>query len=334
MKGTRRRLLGIAAAMTAALFVRPRTLLAQTRLRIGMLTFRDGVMSRNRPGGVAFLAAMKKLGYDEGREFSYEERLWERQEDAPALVRELVDLRADVIIAAGPPSVLAARDGTRQIPIVMMHTADPVAAGIVKSLGRPGGNLTGLTYDHGFETSAKSMELLKEMLPKLQRVAVMWDGTDSVHPIYARYFVKAASQLGLIPLSIELSELGDVEPAFRRLAKERAQALVVLPSGQITVPYRKTILGLALRARVPTLFNIADSDRDYPDALLRYGPNYSNMPQRAAAYVDRILKGAKPGDIPIEQPDKYDVIVDLTVARKLGIKVPSTLLARADRVIE
>jgi putative tryptophan/tyrosine transport system substrate-binding protein len=334
MRGTRRRLLAcfgaaLAGAALPALAVEPRV-----ARRIGLVSFRENTMVRDRSSGMAFLAAMKTLGYEEGRDFSYEVRLWERQEDAHALVRQLVELKVDVIIAAGPPSIVAAKEGTRQIPIVMMYTAEPVAAGIVQSLSRPGGNLTGLTYDHGFESSAKSMELLKEMLPKLRRVAVMWDGTDSVHPIYARYFAKAASQIGLTAVSLELKAAGDVEPAFSRLKREKAEALVVLPSGQITIPQRRTILGLAMRERVPTLFNIADRDRDYPGALLRYGPNYASMPRRAAAYVDRILKGAKPGDIPIEQPDKYDVIVDLTVARKLGVKVPSMLLARADRVIE
>jgi len=326
----RRRFLGGLAALSLPAFAQT----ARTPRRVGLIAFRETTFKRARSGGLAFLAAMKDLGYHEGRDFILDERLWERQEDAPAMVRELVALKTDVIIAAGPPAILAARDGTRQIPIVMMYSAEPVAAGLVKSLSRPGGNLTGLTYDHGFESSSKSMELLKEVMPKLQRVAVMWDGTDSVHPIYARYFAKAASQIGLALHSVELKQPADIEPAFNRLKKERIEALVVLPSGQTTIPNRRTILALAARDRLPTLFNIADFDRDYPEALLRYGPNYSNMPRRAAAYVDRILKGAKPADIPIEQPDKYDLIVDLAVARKLGIAIPQSILLRAARVIE
>lgn len=326
----RRLFVGGLAAISLAAFAQS----GRTPRRIGLVSFRENTMRRTASEGMAFIAAMKSLGYVEGRDFTYDERIWAQQEDAPALVRQLVELRADVIIAAGPPSILAAKAGTSEIPIVMMFSAEPVATGIVKSLSRPGGNLTGLTYDHGFEASAKSMELLKEMLPKLERVAVMWDGTDSVHPIYARYFAKASSQVGLALLSLELKGPSDIEAAFSRMKKEKSGALVVLPSGQTTLPHRKAILGLAERERMPTLFNIADRDRDYPGALLRYGPNYSNMPRRAAAYVDRILKGAKPSDMPIEQPDKYDVIIDLSVARRLGIKVPSSLVARADRVIE
>jgi putative ABC transport system substrate-binding protein len=330
MESGRRRLLGLLGGGFAALAL---PALAQAPKRIGLLHFRGGTMNRDQPGGIAFLAAMKELGYLEGRDFIFDEHLWQRQEEAPELVRELVRLKTDLIIAASPASILAAKNGTTQIPVVIIYSAEPVAMGIVSSLARPGGNLTGLTYDHGFESSAKSMELLKETMPRLQRVAVMWDGTDSAHPVYAKYFARAASQVGLKLVSIELKQVADLEPAFIRMKKEKAEALVVLPSGQITVPNRHAIMRLAARDRMPTLVNIVDG-RDWPGALLRYGPNFSTMPRRAAAYVDRIFKGARPTDIPIEQPDKYDFVVDVAVARKLGIAVPHALLARADKVIE
>jgi putative ABC transport system substrate-binding protein len=290
-------------------------------------------MNREGAHGIAFVAAMKELGYREGVDYIFDERLWQRQEEVPDLVRQLVRLKTDVIIAAAPPSIVGAKSVTKDVPIVMMYAAEPVAMGLVASLSRPGGNLTGLTWDHGFETILKALELLREALPKRRRVAVMWDGTDSVHPLYARHFAKGASQLGVALVSIELKRVADLEPEFARLRAEKAEALVVLPSGQITIPNRNTIMTLASRDRLPTLVNIVD-DRPWPGALLRYGPNLSSNPRRAAAYVDRIFKGAKPADMPVEQPDKYDFIVDLAAARALGVKLPPSLIARADRVIE
>jgi putative ABC transport system substrate-binding protein len=207
-----------------------------------------------------------------------------------------------------------------------------MAMGLVQSLNRPGGNITGLTWDHGFETNLKALELLKETLPKLRRVALIWDATDSVHPVYAQHYETAAPRLGVSLVSLPVRRMEDVEPAVMRIRKEKADALVILPSGQLTLPKRVEILALAMRERLPTLY--AYVGRDFPDALLQFGPNLSNMPRRAAAYVDRILKGGKPAEIPIEQPDKYDLVVDLTAARKLGIVVPDSVRVRADRVIE
>jgi len=290
-------------------------------------------MNRDGVHGIAFVAAMKELGYREGIEYVHDERLWDRQEQVPELVRQLVRLKTDVIIAAAPPSIVGAKAATREVPIVMMYSAEPVAMGLVKSLRRPGGNITGITWDHGFETILKALELLREALPNARRVAVMWDGTDSVHPVYAQHFVKGAAQLRMTVISIELKSVADLEPEFARMRAEKAQALVVLPSGQITIPNRGTIMALASRERLPTLVNIVD-DRPWPGALLRYGPNLASSPRRAAAQVDRILKGARPADIPVEQPDKYDFVVDLAAARALGVKLPPSLIARADQVLE
>lgn len=323
----RRHFLACAAALI------PLGAAAQAPKRIGILHFHGGLMSRQQAHGMAFIAAMRELGYREGVDYLFDERSWQRQDELPDMVRDLVRLNADLIIAAAPPSIVAAKKGTAKIPIVFMYSAEPVAMGLVESLSRPGGNMTGLTWDHGFETSLKTLELVKEALPNLGRVAVMWDGTDSVHPVYARYFAKAAPLVGLRLLSLELKQAADLEPAFVRIREERGEALIVLPSGQITIPNRLTIMKLASRDRVPTLINTVDG-RDYPDALLKYGPNLSSQPRGAAAYVHRIFKGAKPGEIPIEQPDKYDLVVDLAAARKLGIAIPPSILVRADRVIQ
>ena|SRR6185295_11376729 len=331
MRRTRRRLLGSMGLVLVA----PLRVWAQSRTprRVGVVQFRGGLMNREGAHGIAFVAAMKELGYREGTDYLFDERLWERQEDVPELVRQLVRLKTDVIVAAAPPSIVGAKAATRDVPIVMMYSAEPVAMGLVASLSKPGGNITGLTWDHGFETIQKVLELLREALPKTRRVAVMWDGTDSVHPVYAAHFAKAAPRMKVTVVSIELKRVADLEPEFARMRAEKVEALVVLPSGQITIPNRGTIMALAARERLPTLVNIVD-DRPWPGAVLRYGPNLSSSPRRAAAQVDRILKGAKPADMPIEQPDKYDFVVDLAAARTLGIKLPASLLARADRVIE
>lgn len=305
---------------------------AQAPRRVGLVHFTGGLMNRGKPGGIAFLAAMRELGYREGRDYILDERQWRKQEEVPGLVRELVRLKTEVIIAAAPPSIVGAKAVTDKVPIVMMYTAEPVAMGLVQSLNRPGGNLTGLTWDHGFETNLKALELLKETLPALRRVALLWDATDSVHPVYAGYFEKAAPQLGLALISAPLRQTSDFEPAFARMREQKADALVILPSGQITIPQAPAIMALAARERLPTLFSAIA--REFPDVLLYYGPNLSNAPRRAAAYVDRILKGANPAEMPIEQPEKYDLIVDLRTARKLGISVPHAVMVRADRVIQ
>jgi putative tryptophan/tyrosine transport system substrate-binding protein len=315
-----------------ALGAPPFALLAQAPHRVGLVSWSGSLMDRSSPGGRDFLAAMKELGYAEGRDFVYEERFWQTQDQAPDMVRELVRLKAQVIIAAGPPSIVAAKSVTDRVPIVMMYSAEPVAMGLVRSLNAPGGNITGLTWDHGFETNLKALELLKEVLPKLRRVALLWDASDSVHPVYARTYENVAPRVKVELQSLPVQGMADIEAALERMKKARADALIVLPSGQLTVPRRREILSLAMRARMPTLF--AYVGRDAPDALLQFGPHLANMPRRAAAYVDRILKGAKPADIPVEQPDKYDLVVDLVAAGKLGISVPRSVLVRADQVLK
>ena len=329
MHHRRRRLMGLLGGSLAAAAL---PALGQAPRRVGLVQFTGGLMNRDKRGGIAFLAAMRELGYREGRDYILDERQWRKQEEVPGLVRELVRLKTDVIIAAAPPSIVGAKAVTDKVPIVMMYTAEPVAMGLVQSLNRPGGNLTGLTWDHGFETNLKALELLKETLPALRRVALLWDATDSVHPVYAGYFEKAAPQLGLVLISAPLRQTSDFEPAFARMREQKADALVILPSGQITIPNAPALLALAARERMPTLFSAIG--REFADVLLYYGPNLSNAPRRAAAYVDRILKGANPAEMPIEQPEKYDLIVDLRTARKLGISVPHAVMVRADRVIE
>lgn len=327
----RRTILAILALGAAPMALQVR---GQEPRRIGVLQHRGGSFNRDNWGGIAFVAAMKELGYQEGRDYIYDDRRWDRPEQIPDHVRDLVRLKAAVIIAAAPPSIVAAKSVTDSVPIVMAFSAEPVAMGLVRSLGRPGGNLTGLTWDHGFEAAAKAVELLKETLPKIGRVAVMWDATDTAHPIYARHFEKAAQQLGIKFVSLGVRTFSDLEPAIAQIRREKADALIVLPSAQLLLPRREALMALATKDRIPTLAAYAIVQTRYPGALLHYGPNLESTPRRAARYVHQIFKGAKAGELPIEQPDKYDLFVDLKAAQSLGIKVPPSILARADRVFE
>jgi putative tryptophan/tyrosine transport system substrate-binding protein len=307
---------------------------AQAPRRIGVIHYRGGGFNRDKWAGIAFVRAMRDLGYEEGRDYVFDGRYWDRQEQIADYARDLVQSKVDVILAASPPTIVAVKSVTDRIPIVMVYSADPVATGLVSSLGRPGGNLTGLTWDHGYETNVKSLELLKETLPKIRRVAVMWDATDTVHPIYARYFEQGAPQLGLKAVSIPVRSVEDLEAAFASMRKEKVDALIVVPSAQLTVPRREAIMALASRDRMPTLALQTAATLEFSGALLHYGPNVESTPRRAARYVHQLFKGAKPSELPVEQPDKYDLWVDLKAAQTLGVKVPQSILGRADRVIE
>ena len=248
--------------------------------------------------------------------------------------------RTDCGLRARP----GAEQGRRHLPAddrggEERHRSDPHRHGLFCTAGRnraraQPSNLTGFTWDHGYETNVKSLELLKETLPQIRRVAVMWDATDTVHPIYARYFEQGAPRLGLKAVSIPVRSVEDLDAAFAGMRKEKVDALIVLPSAQLTVPRREAIMALASRDRMPTLALQTVATLEFYGALLHYGPNLESTPRRAARYVHQIFKGAKPSELPIEQPDKYDLWVDLKAAQTLGVKVPQSILGRADRVIE
>jgi putative ABC transport system substrate-binding protein len=300
----------------------------QTPPRVGVIT--SGGWDRANPSGRAFQSAMKALGYDEGRDYIYEPRLWQQPEQVAALSQELVRLKVAVIVAVSPQSIAGARSVTDSVPIVMVNAADPIALGLVKSIGRPGGNLTGLSWDHGFESAVKMLELVKDALPKTRVVAILRDAADPVHQVYFEHFEKAGRQIAVRIVSAGVRQLSDLEPAFTQMRRERADALIAFASAVLT-PHHKAIMTLASRHHMPTL---APAGLNYQGALLAWGPRVAGNPARAARYVDQILKGAKPGDLPIEQPTKYELLVDLRVARRLGLTIPPALLLRADQVIE
>jgi putative ABC transport system substrate-binding protein len=279
----------------------------------------------------AFRLGMQEQGYVDGRNIVLDARWGEgRSERFPGLVEELIRLQARVILAVSLPAALAAKKATTAIPIVFI-ASDPLGSGLVASLARPGGNLTGLSLFLGEEFSGKWLELLKEALPKVSRVAVLVNPTNPASVGYLTVLRAAAQKLGVRPQPQEIREPGQFDSVFAAMVAERAEALVVVVD-PLTVRHRGRIVELAAKNRLPAMYGF----REFADAggLMAYGVNVPELCRRAATYVDRILKGAKPGDLPIEQATKFELVINLKTAKTLGLKVPRSLLLRADQVIE
>jgi putative ABC transport system substrate-binding protein len=279
----------------------------------------------------AFQQGLRELGYVEGKNIIIEYRYAEGKADRlPQLASELVRLKVDVLVAGGGNQLaLAAMKATGTIPIVVTNVADPVGSGFVASLARPGGNVTGLstvTYD----LSGKRLELIKETLPKVSRVAVLYDPNDKAKVVEFKEMQTAAHSLGVQLQSLEVRNRQDFESAFKAGSRARAGALIVLPT-TVTNTHRKPIVDLAVANRLPVIY----PDKEFVDAggLMAYGPSYTDLWRRAATYVDKILKGTKPADLPVEQPTKFEFIVNLNTAKQIGVTIPPNVLVRADRVI-
>ncbi len=271
------------------------------------------------------------LGYVEARDVVYESRSAEgRFERLPALAEELVRARPDLIVAAATPGVRAARTATRTIPIIIATAGDPVANGLVASLSRPGGNVTGIS-NIATETSAKTLELARSTLPAAARIAVLGNPGNSGGINALNNARTAASTLGFTVLELQARAPSDIEAAFAALAKDRTGALYVL-SDPFLVSQREKIVGLARERRIPVFSQMPEFAR--AGALMIYGADYAEHFRRAASFIDRILKGAKPGDLPIEQAATFALIVNNKTAVALGIKVPQEILLRATEVIE
>jgi putative ABC transport system substrate-binding protein len=279
----------------------------------------------------AFRQGLRQLGYVEGQNLFIERRYAEGSEERlPQLAEELVQFGVDVIFAEGAAPALAAARATHRIPIVFVGGGDPVAMGLVKSLARPGGNVTGLTIAN-VELAPKRMQLLKEAVPRAKRVAVLWNPSNVINKPELEKATTTAEALGLTSLPVEIRILDDIEAAFIAMTRQRADAALVL-SSPLTFPNRPRIAASALRARMPTVGAI----REYVEAglLMSYGPSYADHCRRAATYVDQILKGAKPADLPVQLPTTFELVINLKTAKALGLAVPPSLLARADDVIE
>jgi putative ABC transport system substrate-binding protein len=327
----RREFIVHSSGATAALATWPLTAGAQTPPkipRVGYVASLGPDAARNNVGAIR--QGLRELGYVEGQTILLEVRYAEgRQERIPELMAELVDLKMDVLLAGGSPGALAAKTATRTIPIVMV-SADPVGLGVVASLARPGGNVTGLSYFNEV-IIAKRVQLLKELVPGLARVAVLKNPIVAVHAIFWRETEAAARILGVTLQPLEVRGPEDFEAAFTAAARGNAQALIAFDDG-LTLAHRPRIVALAAKGRLPTMYGL----REFPDegGLISYGPSFAVMLRRAATFVDKILKGTKPADLPIEQSTKFELVINSKTAKALGLTVPPTLLAQADEVIE
>jgi putative tryptophan/tyrosine transport system substrate-binding protein len=276
-----------------------------------------------------FLDALQALGYIEGKTFIHEVRYAEGRVDRlPALAAELVQLNVDVIVAWGVEPLEAVRKVTNRIPIVMVARGDPVATGLVASLARPGGNITGVTVA-GPEVAGKRLELLKEALPGLSRVAVLRDPTHE--PGYLQETESAARALNLRLLVLTVRAAADFDGAFKLAVKQRAQAMLINETSMLSA-HKAQLAELTIRNRLPALGSWKSSAE--AGFLMSYGPQTSDLFGRPATYVDRILKGAKAADLPVEQPRTFEMVINLKTAKALGLTIPPSLLARADQVIE
>jgi putative tryptophan/tyrosine transport system substrate-binding protein len=324
----RRRLIGAAAGLLAA----PHSARAQQRTagaRVGWLS-----LGTPQPGERIFKAfedGLRGRGYVESRAVTIERR-WANGvlERLPALAAELVRLPAQVIVAPSNPSIVAAKQATSTIPIVMVHAVSPVENGLIASLAHPGGNVTGLSIAAGDQIMGKRLQMLKEIVPALSVVAILRQA-ESGADLTAPEAEAAARKLGLTLVVTEIRRVDDIEAAFTKMKRARAGALVV-SGGPLTFVRRQQIAKLALDHRLPAMHGLSEYVHD--GLLLSYGPDLLDLYRRSAGFVDRILKGAKPADLPVEQPTRFELIINMKTAKALGLTIPQSVLVRADEVIE
>jgi putative ABC transport system substrate-binding protein len=308
----------------------PCTAVAQSKIyRLGILETISPIV--NAANFDALRKGLRELGYVEGQNLFFEYRSADgRNERFPALVAELVRLKVDLIVTRSTPAVLAVKAATTAIPVVMAATANPVGDGIVATLARPGGNITGLSSFHT-ELSNKRLELLREMIPRIARIATLSDPSNPVTPGQQEDVRRAARSMGIETQFLEARNREDLGPAFEVAAREKVEALIVQNSAPTQANLQLTV-DLAARHRLPVIY----ASKEFVDAggLMTYGVNYPDLYRRAATYVDKILKGAKPADLPVEQPTKFELVINLKTAKALGLAIPDKVLALANEVIE
>ena len=325
---TRREFISLLAGAAAALPLAARAQQAAKLPTIGFM----GQTTRSAAGEwtAAFVQRLRELGWIDGRNVAIEYRWGEgRDERFAEIAAEFVRLKVDVIVTSGTPQVLAAKQATSVIPIVFATAGDPVGTGLVTSLARPGGNVTGLS-NQMTDLAGKRLELLREVVPNLRRLAIIANVANPAVVLEIAEAQAAARVLGLEVVIPEIRRAEDIAPAFKAL-EGRAQALYVMPDA-LVITNRARIQTLAMGLRLPTMHG----SRDYVEAggLMSYGPNYPDLFRRAAEYVDKILRGTKPGDIPVEQPTKFDLVINFKTAGAIGLTIPHNLLVLADEVIE
>ena len=280
----------------------------------------------------ALTEGLREFGYVEGRNVVFEPRFAEgRQERLPALAAELVQLKVDVLVTGSNPVIAAVKQASATIPVVMAVSRDPVGAKFIASLARPGGNITGLANDTAPEIIGKNLALLKEAAPRVSRVAFLWNPVPPGAETSRNALESAARNLGVAFQPVEIRSRSELEGAFAAMVRERANAVVVAQD-PVTFGSRSQVVLLAARSRLPAVYGV----REFVEAggLMSYGPNIAEQFRRAATYVDKILKGAKPGDLPIEQPTKFELVINLKAAKALGLTIPQSVLQRADQVID
>jgi putative ABC transport system substrate-binding protein len=307
---------------------------AQQPAKVPRIGFVTPIGDPNTPGPQieAFRQGLRDLDYIEGKNIVVEYRYTEGKGDRnPSLVAELVQLKVDVLVVPGPGAIRAAKQATKTIPIVIVSQEDPVAAGHIDSLARPGGNITGLTR-FTRELSGKRLELLTDVVPKISRVAALWDPNSQIStPTVFKDYEAAARALKIQLQSLEVRGANDFEGAFRAAAKGRANALIVIRN-PLHSRHQKQLADLAIKNRLPSMHETSD----YVEAggLVSYAASEGERFKRAAVYVDRILKGAKPADLPVEQPTKFELVINLKTAKQIGLTIPPEVLARASRLIK
>jgi putative ABC transport system substrate-binding protein len=298
---------------------------------------RIGYLSVSSPSAMAtrteaFRQGLRELGYVEGKNIVIEWRSAEVKRDRlPSLADELVRLKVDIIVTAGPPATRSAKEATVTIPIVFAQDGDPVASGFVASLARPGGNITGLST-LAPELSGKRLELLKEIVPRLSRVAVLGNSTNPANAQVLKEMELAAGAFGVKLQYLDVLGPKDIETAFREASNGRADAVLMMVSGGVVLSQQTQVVELAAKSRLPAIYLI----REYVEAggLMSYGVSLNDLDRRAATYVDKILKGAKPADLPVEQPTKFEFVINLKTAKQIGLTIPPEVLARANRLIK
>jgi putative ABC transport system substrate-binding protein len=328
---TRRHIL---LALGAVAFASPLVSIAQQQgkiWRVGFLSARRRPISLEADYYGAFPQGMRDLGYVEGKNLVIEWRFAEgKYERLPGMAAELVQLKVDVIMALGPPAVVAAQKATTTIPIVIVTSVDPVSAGFVKSLARPGGNTTGFSNLAG-DISPKHLEMLLATLPTLSRVAVLVNPANSAHGTILKDVQAAAQKVRVTVVPVEAQTPHEIESAFSSMARQNVGAVIVVLD-PFLIQQGSEIAAQAAKHRLPSIF----ANREYAEAggLMSYGQNQIDIYRRAATYVDKIFKGAKPGDLPVQQPIKLELVINVKTAKALGITIPQNVLLRADEVIQ
>ena len=302
---------------------------AKKTWRLGFLAFGtrppDGALPQ------ALRQALQELGYVEGRNITYVGRWADAKQDRlPGLATELIELKPDAIVTNGGPSAETAKGKTQRIPIVIMFAGDAVGVGLVGSLARPGGNVTGIT-DQAAELSAKRLELLKEAVPTASRIAVLWNANNTSMTLRYHEIERAARVLHVAIQPLGVREPDDFDAAFSAMTRDRPDGLFLVTDA-LTTLNRKRVLEFAAMHRIPAMYEFGFLVQD--GGLMSYGVSSDDVSRRAAVYVDRIFKGAKPGDLPVEQPTRYYLFVNMKTAKALGLTIPPSLLLRADQVID